>query len=177
VTVTDRLAVPPTPVQASVYAVVLAGETLSEPLVARVPLQPPLAVQLVALALDQVSVLDCPAVIDVGSAVSVTVGAGTTVTVVESVEVPPDPVQASRYVVVLVGDTVCEPLVARAPAQPPLAVQLVALVLVQVSVLDCPDAMDVGLAVKVMVGGTGAAVTVTVTESPVVPPVPVQVSA
>jgi hypothetical protein len=76
-------------------------------------------------------------------------------------------------VVVPVGETLCVPLVARAPLQPPLAVQLAASVLDHVRVLVCPEAMDVGLAARVTVGG-GA--TVTVVDWLVLPPVPVQAS-
>jgi hypothetical protein len=156
---------------------VLVGDTACVPLVARAPLQPPLAVQLVALVLVQVSVLPWPAPMDVGFATRLTVGGAgvaVTVTVTESPALPPSPLQASAYVVVPAGDTVCVPLVDRAPLQPPLAVQAVALALVHVSVLDWPEPMDVGLAVRVTVGG-GA--TVTVAESPTVPPAPVQTSA
>jgi hypothetical protein len=75
--------------------------------------------------------------------------------------------------VVLVGDTPCEPLVALAPLHPPLAAQALALVLDHVRVLDCPDAIVAGLAVKVIVG---AGTTVTVVDWLVVPPAPVQAS-
>jgi hypothetical protein len=56
-----------------------------------------LAVQLVALVLLQASVVLAPALIAGGVAVSVAVGNGTvlTVTTVEVVAVPPDPVQVS----------------------------------------------------------------------------------
>lgn len=70
------------------------GDTLLLPLVALVPDQPPLAVQLVALVLDQVKVELDPVVIWVGLAVSVTVGFGAvTVTVTFSGVEPPAPVQ------------------------------------------------------------------------------------
>ena len=74
---------------------VLVGDTLCVPLVLLVPVQPPLAVQLVALLLDQVSVLDWPEVIVVGLAARVTAGGGTTVTVADLLALPPLPVQAS----------------------------------------------------------------------------------
>lgn len=58
------------------------GAALWEPLVALLPVQPPLAVQLVALVLDQVRVEDPPVVMLVGEAEKETVGAGVvTVTV------------------------------------------------------------------------------------------------
>jgi len=49
---------------------------VSDPLVGRAPVQPPLAVQEVALVDDQVSVALAPAVIMPGLAESETVGAG-----------------------------------------------------------------------------------------------------
>jgi hypothetical protein len=60
-----------------VYTVVVDGETGSDPLVDRFPVQPPLAVQLLASVADQVSVLDWPEVMLTGLGASVTVGAGT----------------------------------------------------------------------------------------------------
>ena len=64
------------------------------PLVALVPLQPPVAVHEVALVELHVSVEAAPLAIEVGFAVNVTVGAGTTVTVaVTTLLVPPVPLQ------------------------------------------------------------------------------------
>ena len=64
------------------------------PLVALVPLQPPVAVHEVALVELHVSVEAAPLATEVGFAVSVTVGAGTTVTVaVATLLVPPAPLQ------------------------------------------------------------------------------------
>ena len=75
---------------------VAAGETLSVPLVASAPLQPPLAVQELALVLDQVSIEEPPEAIEVGLAERVAVGAGSTVTVaLAGALVPPVPVQVS----------------------------------------------------------------------------------
>ena len=62
------------------------------------------------------------------------------------------------------------------PLQPPLAVQSVALLLVQVNVLLAPALMEVGEAASVT-WGCGGGFTVTVTESVAEPPLPVQVSA
>ena len=56
-------------------------------------------------------------------------------------------------VLVVVGVTVTEPLVALLPVQPLLAVQLVALVLLQVSVALLPEAIVPALAESVTVGG------------------------
>ena len=75
---------------------VAAGETLSVPLVASAPLQPPLAVQELALVLDQVSIEEPPEAIVVGLAERVAVGAGRTVTVaLADALVEPFPVQVS----------------------------------------------------------------------------------
>ncbi len=150
----------------------LVGVTFSEPLAARLPDQPPLAVQLVAKAVDQVSVLVCPAAIVSGLAVRVMVGAPATATVAAALSLPPVPEQVRLYVVLPVGETLCVPLVLLAPVHPPLAVQLVALVVDQVRVLLWPVAMVSGLAVSVTVG---AGTTVTVTDFPALPPEPVQV--
>jgi len=68
------------------------------------------------------------------------------------------------------------PLAAFVPLQPPVAVQDVALVELQVSVEDPSLGMLMGFAVNVAVG-TGLAVTVTVAAAAVlVPPGPVQVN-
>jgi hypothetical protein len=75
-----------------------------------------------------------------------------------------------------VGETLCVPLVAFVPVQPPLAVQEVAFVLDHVNIELAPDAMVVGFADNVTVGAEEA---VTVTVAPagaLVPPVPVQVN-
>ena len=67
------------------------------PEVAWGPDQAPEAVQEVALAEDQVSVEDAPFTIDVGVAVSDTVGSGggNTVTVTDALVLPPGPSQVS----------------------------------------------------------------------------------
>ncbi len=67
-----------------------------------------------------------------------------------------------------------DPEVDSDPDQAPLAVQLVALLEVQVSVLAEPRATVVGFALKVTVGAV--AVTVTVADCIEVPPVPVQLN-
>ena len=74
-----------------------------EPLRPLEPLQPPDAVQALALALDQVSADEAPAFTVLGVAVSVTTGALLeTVTVADWVADPPGPVQVSSYSVLLV---------------------------------------------------------------------------
>jgi hypothetical protein len=78
--------------------VVEVGETLSVPLVASVPVQPPLAVQELALVLDQVSNEEPPEEIVVGFAEMVAVGVAPAVTVTVALEgalVPPVPAQVS----------------------------------------------------------------------------------
>ena len=88
-----------------------------------------------------------------------------TVTITCIVTDPPDPVQVRPYVVVALGLTVWLPLVAPPVLQDPVAVQLVAFVLVHMSVLDAPGAMLVGDAVSVAVGATVAEFTVTCASS------------
>lgn len=68
----------------------------AEPDAPRAPIQPPEAVQPVALVDDQLSVDTAPVARLAGLAVSVTVGmggAGMTVTVAEALVLPPAPVQ------------------------------------------------------------------------------------
>jgi len=77
VTVVLLLVLPPLPVHVNVYVVLAVGETDCELESAFVPVNiPPEAVHDVAPVDDHVSVDDCPALIDVGDAVSVTIGAG-----------------------------------------------------------------------------------------------------
>jgi hypothetical protein len=147
-----------------------------------VPLQPPLAVQDVALVELQVSVEDPPPAIVVGYAVSAAVATGlggVTVTVaVAGGLVPPAPVHVNEYAMVAVrAAVVWVPLAAIVPLQPPEAVHDVALVELQVSVEVAPLAIGLGLAVSAAVGMGLAAVTATVAAAAVlVPPEPVQIS-
>jgi hypothetical protein len=150
------------------------------PLAAKAPLQPPEAVQEVALTELQVKVEDPPLAIVGGLAISVAVGMGLVVTVtvaVAGVLVPPGPAHVSEYAVLVVSAPVLWlPLVANVPLQPPEAVHDVALVELQVSVDAPPLATFVEFAVSMAVG-TGLAVTVTVAATAVlVPPPPEQVS-
>jgi hypothetical protein len=97
---------PPGPLQVSEYDVVAVSAPVPRlPLVVgNVPLQPPEAVQAVALVELQVSVDVPPGATTVGLAVKVAVGAGSTVTVaVAAALVPPGPVQLSEYDVVAVS--------------------------------------------------------------------------
>ena len=111
--------VPPSPVHDSVKLVVADRAPVpAEPLVARAPLQPPLAAQPVALLDDQTRVDPSPAAILAGLADSDTVGGGNgggmTVTVTVLDAAPPSPVHVSvKPVVTAKGPVVAEPLVAR----------------------------------------------------------------
>jgi hypothetical protein len=83
-TVADVLAVPPAPLQARVNVLEFVNAPLDwVPEVALAPDQPPEAVQAVALVDDQVSVEDPPLEMELGFAVSDTVGAATGAAVVK----------------------------------------------------------------------------------------------
>ena len=87
-TVTLSEAVPPRPVHSSVKVVdAVSGPEVSEPDTSIAPLQPPDAWHESVLVLDQVSVVVPPDATCIGSASSVTVGAG--------VLPPPPPLQAA----------------------------------------------------------------------------------
>jgi hypothetical protein len=131
-----------------------------EPLTPLEPLQPPDAVQAVALLLDQFSVEAAPAFTVLGVALSVTVGAPlATVIVADCVADPPAPVQVTSYSVVAVRAGVCHTaLVGTSPRQlPTMATQAVALVDVQVRVDLPPLATVVGAALRVTDGAAVAA--------------------
>jgi hypothetical protein len=95
VTVTDCVAVPPSPVQVRSYSVVLVSAPVDQvPLVATAPLQAPEAVHAVASVELQVKVELAPLATVVGAAVNVTVGAGPVTTTSADCEAePPVPVQ------------------------------------------------------------------------------------
>lgn len=191
VTKADAGVVPPLPLQFSKYVVVTVGVTLCVPAVALAPFQPVAsppeatdAVQLSALLVLQLSVVDCPTSMVVGLALKFTTGAGTvTVTLIGVAEpVPPSPLQLNLYVVVVLGDNICEPLVVLVPTHPEPspptsteAVQVLALVLLQVKVELSPRLMAVGTALSVTVGTGMVTVNSTGAADPV-PPGPVQLS-
>lgn len=82
-----------------------------------------------------------------------------TATVTAFPAMPPVPLQAKVYVVVANGETTWDPLTTLAPVHPPKAVQLFASVDDQLSVVDCPGAIDSGAASKLRVGAeVGASV-------------------
>ena len=180
VTVVDCVAVPPAPVQLSVYVLVPTVVSVPvevDPEVFCAPVHAPVAVQLVALVDDQVSVLAFPDTTVVGLAARVTVGGGlVTVTVVDCVAVPPEPVQLNVNVLVVVRAPVGTfvPEVDLVPDHAPLAVQLVAFVDDQVRALAFPETTVEGFAVSVTVGAGGT--TVTVVDWVAVPPAPVHAS-
>jgi hypothetical protein len=152
-----------------------SAPVLNVPLVACVPLHAPLAVQVVALAALQLRGALDPVVTAAGVALNVTVGAGmVTVTVADCVALPPAPVHVSVNVDVAARATVVKlPVVACAPLHAPLALQVVALVLVQFKLVLEPDMTVEGVALSVTVGS--GAVTTTVADCAVLPPAPVQV--
>jgi hypothetical protein len=156
--------------------VALSAPVDCEPLLAKVPDQPPEAVHAVALLEDQVNVELPPLATLLGLALIVTDGAGAeTVTVADWLALPPAPVQVSANLVFVVRAAVFwEPLVALLPVQPPEAVQDVTLVEDQVRVEVAPLATVLGLAVRVTAGAD--VVTDTVADCDALPPVPLQVS-
>ena len=100
VTIAEALADPPDPVQAREKVLEVVSAPLDWlPEVVLLPDHVPEATQDVASVDDQVSVEDAPLVIEVGFAVSDTVGSGggggvpATVTVAELLALPPEPVQ------------------------------------------------------------------------------------
>jgi hypothetical protein len=97
VTVADWAAEPPAPVQVKVnFVVAVRAVVVWEPAVASEPLQPPDAVQAVALVDDQVSAEVAPLFTVVGLAVKVTAGAGVvTETFADCAALPPLPLQVS----------------------------------------------------------------------------------
>ena len=108
VTLADALAVPPSPVQTMAKVLELVNTPLDWlPEVALMPSHAPEAVQELASVDDQVRMEESPLTTEVGFAVSDTVGSGgggvLTVTVVEAPALPPEPVQRSAKVLVLVN--------------------------------------------------------------------------
>ena len=122
------------------------------------PDHPPDAKHCTALVVDQVSVVDCPAVMDVGFAVSDTVGgavgvvvAMVTVTLRVAVVVVPMPIQLIEYVLVTEVVVLTEPCGAP-PVAKPVPVHPTVLLADHVSVVDCPAVTEAGFAVSETVG-------------------------
>jgi hypothetical protein len=154
-TVTDWVAVPPSPVQASVKVEpVSSGPLAAEPLALRLPDHAPEAAQRVALTLDQVSVELPPGLTVLGLAVSLISGAAlVTVTIADWVLEPPGPVQLKPNSELFDKTPVNHvPLVATGPCQAPFAVQLFAFFVLQVSVELAPAPIVLGDALRLMVG-------------------------
>jgi hypothetical protein len=156
--------------------VALTAPVAFAPLVARAPVQPPEAVQAVALVDDQVSVELPPRATLAGPALRETLGgAAETVTVTDCDAEPPAPLQVSAKLVVAVRALVLlEPVLASLPLQPPEAVHEVALLDDQVKVDAAPLFTVLGLALRTMAGA--ALVTETVADWLALPPAPVQIS-
>jgi hypothetical protein len=96
-TAADCVALPPGPVHVNEYVELADTAPVDcEPVSPLEPLQPPDAVQEVALVLDQASVEEVPEFTMLGVALSMTIGATLdTVTVADCVAEPPAPVQVS----------------------------------------------------------------------------------
>jgi hypothetical protein len=172
VTVVEPLSLPPAPEHASVNVRVAVSEpVLSLPESALFPDQAPEAEHEVAFVVDQLRVELEPDCTVVGFAEIMTVGAPATRTVTESGVDPPAPVQVSVYVVWPVrGPTDWLPCVFFEPLHPPLAVQLEALLVVQLRVELPFSATVVGLAIRFTVGGGVEEAIVTATDRPDEPP-------
>jgi hypothetical protein len=148
-------------------------------LIALAPAQSPVAAHDVALLELQVSVEELPCRMAEGFALRASVGggvAGVTLTVTVCVAVPPAPVQLNVYEVLAVSPLrTSVPVRLLAPLQPPVAVQLLAFVVDQLRVEDPPLTTEAGVAVSDTVG-SGAGLTVTVTDCAAEEPPLVQVS-
>jgi hypothetical protein len=160
-TVADCVTLPPGPAHVSVNSEVASiGAMDNDPLAARWPNQPPEAVHPVTFCPLQLSTEEPPAAMVLGFAWML---------------IPPAPVHASWYSVVLVSLPVDHwPLVGMGPCQPLLATQAVALAAAQVSVATPWSPTVVGLALSVMEGA--AECTVTEADCAADPPWPEQVS-
>jgi hypothetical protein len=154
------------------------GACISMPLVARAPVQPPEATQLVESSEDQFRLTLPLLATMLGVAVMVTVGLGAMMTLADAAPVPPGPVHVSVYAVPMVMVAwSCVPLVARDPDHAPEAVQAVASVVDQVSVAAAPLATRSGSGVRVTTGGAAACAIATLADAAAVPPpTPLQLS-
>ena len=88
---------------------------------------------------------------------------------------PPPPVHVRLYVEFTVGVTVSDPFIACVPLQLPDAKQLMALDEVHARTEGWPAVTDVGVAVRLTVGGN-VVETATFADAVLDPPAPVQVS-
>ena len=178
VTLVEALALPPGPVQVREKAPEpVKGLLDSLPESGLLPDQAPVAAQELASPEDQLSVADSPLATEVGFADSVTMGAAggvlVTVTLVEALAPPPEPVQVSEKTLELVnGPLDSLPESGLLPDQAPVATQELASLDDQLSVEAPPLATEPGLADSVTVGISS---TVTLVEALELPPGPVQV--
>jgi hypothetical protein len=166
VTVAVALLEPAELVAMSVYVVVEDGETLCDPLLATAV---PFNVTVVAFTVFHESIDDCPLWMLAGFAFIEAVGIGVvadTVTLAVAVVEPAELVAISVYVVVEVGETLCDPLVA---TEVPFNVTVVAFDVFHESIDDCPFWMLAGFAFIEAVGIGVVADTVTVAVSVVEP--------
>ena len=144
ITVTDWVALPPSPRHISVNVLSLViSFRVSLPVVGLSPDHVPLAVQAVVFALLHDNVTSLLRATDVALAAIETVGSGMTggctVTVVETVALPPGPVQVTVYVLVADNEPVLwVPKLASILDQLPEPLHDVASVLDHVSTLDSP---------------------------------------
>lgn len=175
VTVTVRSVAPPRPVHSSTKLVVAFRTGVCWlPDVAFAPDQPPVAAHAVAFVELHVSVERAPLVTVVGLAEKVTPGAASKLTATVRWVVPPAPVhERLKLALPKKGPTLSLPWVLLAPghpANPPLPVQLVALLVVHCRVAKAFSATDVGLAEKFTVGAGVDEATVTFTVRLALPP-------
>jgi len=157
--------------------VVVIGPVVCVPLAARVPLQPPEAVQELASVELQVSDALAPRATAPGDAVSVAVGKGFTVTAaLTGALVPPGPEHVrTKFALPLNTPLLWLPLAASVPLQSPEAVQEVACSELHMSVDAVPAGMLLGFAASCAVGS--ALTIIARVAAWLVPPGPVQVNA
>lgn len=181
VTATCAVAVtaPAALVAVNVYVVVALGVTVVEPLATAEVNVPGVIAILVAPVDIQFNVLLEPETTLDGEAVNdVMVGLLATLTgmVMVAVVAPAALVAVSVYVVVALGLTVVDPLEEVEVNVPGVIAMLVAPVVAQFSVLLAPCAMLAGLAVKAVIVGLPAALTVTITDAVAEPALLIAVS-
>ena len=140
------------------------------------PLQPPEAVQELALVELQLNIAALPLATDAGFAASVAVGT-TLIPDLTTGLVPPGPLHVSAKVEFLVrGPVLCVPLGANVPLQAFEAVHDVALVELQVSVAEPPLGTAPVLVSKLAVGTTAPVTVIVVVATLLLPADPLHVS-
>jgi hypothetical protein len=171
---------PPSPLQFNANVLVLVrGPTVLVPDVFLPPDQAPEAVQVSAFALDQLSVTLSPSSIFVRDAFNETVGASgsVTCTFTLALRVPPGPLQDRVKVLAELRLPVeALPRSVRFPFQAPDAVQLMAPVLDQFSVVADPRRTLEAALLRLTVGAGSGCITLTDSLAVTWPPGPVQLS-